>query len=88
MMKHDPCKFTKCPKRERCIDYDMSCYRCKVYKAYQMGVEDGEKELNKKIAETMKEAEKLKETVKRMSNTIDEMQEAIDYFNEEYCGRQ
>lgn len=87
-MKHDPCKFTKCPKKENCIDYDMNCYRCKVYQAYRMGVEDGEKELNKKITETMKEAEKLKETVKRMSDTIDEMQEAIDYFNEEYCGRQ
>ena len=87
-MKNDPCKFVKCPKRENCIDYDMNCYRCKVYKAYLMGVEDGEAIIKEKIADATKEANNLKDTIKRMGDTIEEMQEVIDYFNEQYCGRQ
>ena len=90
-MNLNPCKFEKCPKKESCIDYDMNCYRCKVYKAYVMGVEDGENEVEgkfkKKIAEVTKETNNLKDTIKRMGDTIEEMQEVIDYFNEQYCGR-
>lgn len=86
--KYDPCRFEKCPKKEKCIDYEMSCQWCKLYKAYLMGVEDGEAIIKEKIADATKEANNLKDTIKRMSNTIEEMQEVIDYFNEQYNGRQ